>query len=182
MSSVRTITIPEKHYNNDPAKAKVHDMLGEMLDTTLLTFRKPSEIKVLHFAGIDAQETKAVYLSRGIPPQNITTLERDPEIAKVQESLGLGIVVINKTIEEYVKEQTSNNRRLDFNVVSLDFTSPLTKSGIGFMSYIKDKIMHNYLLFHSANLLRREANSRSAYSRISSVCVEHNNANLDKPK
>ncbi len=165
MSRVRTITTPEKHYDSDPAKAKVHTMLGEMLDATLLTFRKPSEIKVLHFAGIDAQETKAVYLSRGILPQNITTLERDPEIARAIESQSLGIKIINSDLEDYVRETA----RFGHNVISLDFTGPLSDSTMSSIGKLLHSSTERNIVLHTANLLRRNREEFLAVTGIDAI-------------
>jgi hypothetical protein len=153
----------EKHYDTDWAKAKVHAMLGEMLDKTLLTFKRPEDIRVLHFAGIDAQETKAVYLSRGIPPENITTLEQDPIIARGIEALGLGIKVINMTLKDYVIEQVTSGKRFKYDIISLDFTGPLSLEIEHTIRTAVFELSGNNFLFHSANLLKRDKNSLKTY-------------------
>ena len=144
-------------------KEKVHAMLGDMLDSTLLTFRKPSEIKVLHFAGIDAAETRRVYLSRDIPAGNITTLERNPQVAGQIRELGLGINVITKSLQEYVKEEVAQGRKFDFDVISLDFTGPPNAEDLLAIRVILDNSKKNHVLLHSANLLKRDANSLALY-------------------
>jgi hypothetical protein len=146
----------EKHYDTDWAKAKVHVLLGETLDKTLLTFKKPKEIRVLHFSGIDAQETKDVYLSRGIPAQNITTLERDPAIAERIDGLGLGIKVITNTLEDFVNDSASKGKKLDYDVISLDFTGPISTATLNLIHKTLSICSSNYLLLHTANLLKRD--------------------------
>ncbi len=153
----------QKHYASDPMKEKVHALLGDMLDSTLLTFRKPGEIKVLHFAGIDAAETQRVYLSRGIPAGNITTLERSPQVAEQIRKLGLGINVITKSLQEYVKEEVAQGRKFDFDVLSMDFTGPPNAEDLLTVRAIMDNSKKNHILLHSANLLKRDANSLILY-------------------
>jgi hypothetical protein len=155
----------EKHYANDWAKAKVHTLLGEMLENTLLTFKKPKDLRVLHFSGIDAQETKSVYLARGIPAKNIVSLERDANITKSIEGMDLGIRVVNKTLEAYIEESISNGGRIDFDVVSLDFTGPITMELLYSINDIA-RNCGNHILFHSANLLKRDPNTSILYGSV----------------
>lgn len=150
-----------KHYAGDWAKAKVHDALGEMLDTTVLTYMKPRDVRVLHFPGIDMAETERVYLARGIPPQNIIGLEHKCEIADVIEKRGLGIQVPRNSkgkplsLEEYVALHPSYN----FDVISLDYVGPLEDTDLLLLTKFLQKQQRNSFILHHANLLRRENNN-----------------------
>ncbi len=158
----------EKHYDTDWAKAKVHGLLGDMLDRSLLTFKKPSYIRVLHFAGIDAQETRSVYLTRDIPPANIVCLERETKIANAIDELGLGIKVINQDLTEFVRLE-SDKSEFGYNVVSLDFTSPISWKLLGTIADICERNVENHFIIHTANLVKRDRNNAFVYSMVSGL-------------
>ncbi len=145
----------DKHYAGDWAKAKVHALLGQTLDTTLLTYRKPKDIHVLHFPGIDMAETERVYLARGIPPQNIIGLERDKKIYESIQGRNTGIKMHYGTLEDWVSQQ----REIDFDVVSLDYTGPLEETDLLLLIKLLRKQQRNSFILHHANLLKRENNS-----------------------
>lgn len=151
----------DKHYNNDWAKAKVHTLLGEMLDQTVLTYRKPKDIHVLHFPGVDMAETERVYLARNIPPQNIVGLERERDIADAIEQRKRGIQIPRAkngrplSLEEYVTQ----HQAFDFDVVSLDYTGPLKDTDLLLLNILIQKQQRNSFILHHANLLRRESNA-----------------------
>ena len=155
----------EKHYNIDWAKTNVHEMLGGMLDSTILQNKKVQDVKVLHLAGIDAQETKTVYLSRGIIPQNITTVERDPSIARKIASNGLGITVVEGEVLNYITDIVTARKKHQFDVVSLDFTSPTNIELVHNVQAIIKTAGNPQILLHVANLLRREHNGKYIYGR-----------------
>lgn len=146
----------EKHYDSDWAKAKSRDLLKQMIDKTLLTFRKPSQLKVLCLPGIDAVEIFQVYDQLGIPRENIIGVEREKDIAREIERKKLGIQVVNNTLEDYVNSQ----EKIDLDIVSLDYTG--TFSGSQFMTANKifRKLARNHVVFHQANLVKRD---RAAY-------------------
>ena len=81
----------EKHYADDWAKAKSRDLVRDVIERNLLRIRKPKDLQVLCFPGIDATEVFQVYDSLGIPRENITGLERDPYVAEQIERKNLGI-------------------------------------------------------------------------------------------
>src|SRR6266540_1768384 len=106
----------EKHYSGDWAKAKSRDLVRDMIQNILLTFRKPKDLRVLCFPGIDVAEIFEVYDVLGIPRANILGVERERKIAYELESKKLGIQVVNQTLEDYVKEQ----KDFHFDIISLD--------------------------------------------------------------
>ena len=46
----------EKHYATDWAKAKSRDLVRDMIQKTVATFRESKDLRVLCFPGIDATE------------------------------------------------------------------------------------------------------------------------------
>ena len=66
----------EKRYHDDWAKTKSRDLVRLMIERTLLKFRRPKDIRVLCFPGIDAEEIIQVYDSLGIPRSNVVGVER----------------------------------------------------------------------------------------------------------
>ncbi len=147
-----------KHYDSDWAKAKSRDLVGKMLDKTILTFRKPKDVKVLHFGGVDLAEAKQVYLPRGIKPENIVSIERDRASAEAQRKLGLGVQVVNQDIVDYAKSEDIN-----FDVISLDYIGPITTKTLDILAMLSDKQKNNQFLLHHANLLRRDGDSERVY-------------------
>lgn len=150
-----------KHYDTDWAKAKSRDLVGKMLDETILTFRKPSQVKVLHFGGVDLAEAKQIYLPRGILPKNIVSIERERDIAQEQKRLGTGIKVVHSTLEGYLAQQ----EEIDFDVVSLDYIGPIGTNQESSLYSIRLKQNKKHFLFHIANLLRRDHKSVNSYAR-----------------
>ena len=76
----------QKHYSDDWAKSRSRDLVRGMIEDTVLQYRKPSQVTVLCFPGVDTTEIEEVYDPLGIPRENIIGLERDPEIAKLPPS------------------------------------------------------------------------------------------------
>ncbi len=141
-----------KHYDSDWAKAKSRDLVGKLLDETLLKFRRPQDLKVLHFGGLDLAEAQQVYLPRGILPQNIISIEQDRDIAQAQQAKGLGIQIVHATLEEYLNSQ----KEIDFDVVSLDYTGPLRTENLLMLDKIVRNQKKDHWLLHHANLARRD--------------------------
>lgn len=150
----------EKHYDTDWAKAKSRDLVGKMLDQTLLTFRKPSQIRVLHFGGVDLAEARQVYLPRGILPKNIVSVEREKDLAEKQRAQGTGIEVVHSTLDEYV---ANPKIPVDFDVVSLDYTGPVLHSELELIRSICSRQKRNTFLLHTANLIRRDHKTNVYY-------------------
>lgn len=149
----------EKHYADDWAKAKSRDLVRDVIERNLLRIRKPKDLQVLCFPGIDATEVFQVYDSLGIPRENITGLERDPYVAEQIERKNLGIKIVRKSVEDFVDEGES----LGFDVVSLDYTSPLTDSNTSTLKAIIRKNKQNEQVVHQANLAKRDGKNEEAY-------------------
>lgn len=148
----------DKHYENDWAKAKSRDLVGKMIDETLLTFRKPKDVKVLHFGGIDLTEACQVYLPRGIPAGNIVSIERDKKIAEAQKAQNTGIQVVHSTLEDYLAQQ----KEINFDVISLDYTGPFSNEHIKIMQELCRNSRNN-IVFHSAHSTKRERDNLQSY-------------------
>jgi len=148
-----------KRYSDDWAKARARDMLKDMIERTLLTFRKSQQLSVLCFPGIDAEEILQVYDKIGVPRKNIVGIEREKDIANALEKKDLGIKLNNCTLEEYLKEQ----KRCVFDVVSLDYIGPISVKQMRLLKDITYKQRRNHFVLHCANLIRRDKNSVPLY-------------------
>tara|TARA_Y100000310_G_scaffold242934_1_gene247211 strand:- start:6901 stop:8454 length:1554 start_codon:yes stop_codon:yes gene_type:complete len=158
----------EKHYNTDWAKAKSRDVLGDVIDRTLLKFRKPKNLRVLCFPGIDAQEIIQVYDARGIPRKNITGLERDRKTYEALLDKDLGINLVDSDSEKYFESQV----HIDFDIVSLDYIGPLTTAEHLLANKIARKQIKNYFVYHQVNTLSRDKCSENYYrsaARINAI-------------
>lgn len=151
----------EKHYAGDWAKAKSRDLVKGMIERTLLTFRKPKDISVLCFPGIDGAEVIQVYDALGIPRENVVGLERDPEIAEQIRANCPGIEVVNQSLEDYV----TGLDRHDFSVISLDYTGGVTNEQLETSRLLKYGARSDHLVFHSANLIKRDRRSYGLYAQ-----------------
>ncbi len=155
----------DKHYHDDWAKAKSRELVKSMIQRTILQKKKPEEIKVLCFPGIDAREVHEVYLPLGILPENLYGLERERDIANALEEKKLGIHIIRNargkplSLEEYVEQE----RKTNFDVVSLDFIGSLTTTQIDTMKILREKQQPREFVVHCANLLRRDGSSMAQY-------------------
>lgn len=149
----------EKDYANDSAKARSRDMVRDMISRTLLQFRKPSQLQVLCFPGVDAAEIYQVYDPLGIPRENVTGLERDPKVAHELEKKKLGIRIINHDVVDYIAAQD----RIGFDIVSLDYTGPIRSPQIGLLHEIAAKAQKNHMVVHQANLAKRDHLSELLY-------------------
>ncbi len=161
----------EKHYSDDWAKAKSRDLVRDVIKRTLLTFRKPKDLKVLCFPGIDATEVFQVYDALGIPRQNIVGLERDSYVADELEKKNLGIRVVRKSVEDFVEDESS----LPFDVVSLDYTGPISDEDILTLQFLSKKIGRDRFVLHQANLLKRDHKADYIYA----VGVAHSGKHKD---
>lgn len=149
----------EKRYNSDWAKAKSRELVKDVISRTLLSFRRPEDLRVLCFPGIDAEEIFKIYDSLGIPRGNIVGIEREAEIAEKIEQQNLGIKLIRGTLEDYIKEQVS----VAFDVVSLDYIGPLSSSQVSSLQQLTAKQQKNHFVLHTANLLRRDQKAMPWY-------------------
>lgn len=149
----------EKHYAADPVKAKARDVLADMIERTLLTFRKPEQLQVLCFPGIDAAEVIQVYDRLGIPRANVTGLEREAKYIPHIKQAAPGIRVINETFEDYVASQDS----LVYDVISTDYVGPMLDAQDQARSQLRNKMVRNHFVFHAANLVRRDHHSYGLY-------------------
>lgn len=142
----------EKHYADDWAKSKTRVMVYDLIERTLLRTRKPSQLYVLCFPGVDATEVYEVYDRLRIPRQNITGVERDPQVAQELINKNLGIRIVTGTLEDYV----SKVRNLFFDVVSLDYTGPIIPTHINTLQQIGSRQLKNEWILHHANLAKRD--------------------------
>ena len=149
----------EKRYYSDWAKAKSRELVKDMIQKTLLKFRKPEELRVLCFPGIDAEEIFQVYDFLGIPRKNIVGVERESDIADILEEKDLGIEVVRETVEDYIRQQ----QHVAFDVVSLDYIGPLNHDQMETLTAIAQKQIKNHFVLHTANLLRRDKDSTLLY-------------------
>ena len=149
----------EKRYQSDWAKAKSRDLVKDMIQKTLLKFRKPEELSVLCLPGIDAEEIFQVYDALGIPRKNIVGVERESDIADALEQKDLGIKLFKGDLEDYINEQPI----IDFDVVSLDYTGIVSLAQILTLRSISEKQKRNHFVLHSANSLRRDKQSNFLY-------------------
>jgi hypothetical protein len=149
----------EKQYNQDWAKAKSRDLVKEMIARTLLRFRKPAELRVLCFPGIDAEEVFQVYDPLGIPRENVVGVEREADIADKLEQKSLGIKIERTTVEDYISRTTD----LAFDVISLDYIGPPSGEMLDVLYKIARKQERNHFVLHVANLLRRDKNTNVMY-------------------
>ena len=150
----------KKHYAGDWAKAKSRDLVKGMIERTLLTFRKPEDISVLCFPGIDGAEVIQVYDALGIPRENVVGLERDPEIAGQIEANCPGIQVVNQTLEDYVAER----ERFNFDVVSTDYTGGVNNSQITTTSLLAKGMRKDRFIINITNIIKRDPNSFGIYA------------------
>jgi hypothetical protein len=144
----------DKRYHDDWAKVKSRTLVKDMIERALLPKRRPSNLYVLCFPGIDAREIYEVYDPLGIPRENIVGLERDQAIAKELEAKRLGIKVVPKSLDEYL----GTLRQSHFDVVSLDYTGPVRADTVNTLHAIRQKQFKSEWVLHHANLARRDPN------------------------
>jgi hypothetical protein len=149
----------QKHYNDDWAKSRSRDLVRGMIEDTVLQYRKPSQVTVLCFPGVDATEIEEVYDPLGISRENIIGLERDPEIASEIESRGLGIQVVPEEFGDYV----ARRNKLQLDVVSLDYTGSLTIAELDDLRKLRKQNKKKQFLLHVANLMKRDRKSTGLY-------------------
>jgi len=154
-----TYSQAEKNYGTDWAKEQSRDLQRDVIGRTLLKFRKPSQLRVLFFPGVDAAEVHQVYDPLGIPRENLVGIERDRHVYDHLQSQGLGIQLVKASIEDYVESQD----RFDFDVVSLDYIGPITRTQELTLRKILGDSTKNHLVLHCANLLRRDYLAKQHY-------------------
>jgi hypothetical protein len=151
--------MPEKHYEGDWAKSKSRDLLGDMMDTTLLKYLKPSALSCLILPGIDAAEVFQIFKPRSIPMRNITGFEEKHDVADRIETKNLGIILRRQSVEDYF----SNEHKFAYDVISLDYTGTLTTNTIHTLMDIRDKQTRNSFVLHIVNLIKRDSRSLPLY-------------------
>ncbi|MEK6894489.1 MAG: hypothetical protein AABX10_03430, partial [Nanoarchaeota archaeon] len=151
----------DKRYGNDWAKSKSRDLVRGMVQRNL-GYKKPQDLKVLCFPGNEAAEVREVYDPLGIPRGNIIGVERDKDVADKIRAQNLGIQVVNQTLEDYVASQNS----LDFDVVSLDYSGPLSIDEMVLLGQISKKQGKSNFLLHVANLAKRDREVYDYYVAI----------------
>lgn len=149
----------DKHYDDDWAKYKSRELVKEVVQKNVLTYKKPKDIKVLCFPGIDAAEVIQVYDALGIPRGNIVGLERERAVYSPLESKKLGIDLKRSRLEDFV----FGLKEHEFDVVSLDFSGPLSRPYLLAIEMLCDKQKRNHFVLHCANLLCRDGNSHNIY-------------------
>ena len=149
----------EKHYDSDWAKSKSRDLVGGTIQDTLLTFRKPQDLRVLCLPGRDAIEIYEIYDPLGIPRENIVGVEMRKDYVKELEAKNLGIQIVPTTLEAYIAGQNSFN----FDIVSLDYTGVLNHKQTGLLSKISKLQNRNHFILHCANSVRRDQKSLNHY-------------------
>lgn len=148
-----------KRYNTDWAKAKSRKIVKDTIAGTLLTFDRPENLRVLCFPGVDAAEIYQVYDSLGIPRTNIVGIEKDQSVANSLEARSLGIEIIRKPVEDYIASQ----RSIEFDIVSLDYTGPLSNQELETLDDMVNKQRKNQFVLHVTNLLKRDSSSTPLY-------------------
>jgi hypothetical protein len=149
----------EKHYATDWAKAKTRDLIKEMGVGHLLPLKRPEDMKVLCFPGIDGAEIPQIYDQWRVPRQNIVGVEREPHIADTLERKNLGIQLYKGSVEEYIKRSDY----LFFDCISLDYIGPINQNQINTIRSIVKKQRTNQFILHVANLMRRDQDSVDLY-------------------
>ena len=111
--------------------------------------------------GQDAIEVTDVYLALGVPLNNITGIERDPEIAKRIKEVYPALNLINKDLASYVLDKKSTQ----FDVVSLDYTGIFKNSDLESAQTIIEKQTKSHYLLHFAHSGRRDGQSQILYKK-----------------
>ncbi len=148
-----------KDYAGDWAKAKSRVLHKEMLDRTLLKFRKPKDIKVLFFPGVDATEVHEVYDPLGIPRENLLGIERDREVYEHLKGQDLGIQLVRGSLEGYVELE----ERFDFDDISVDYVGSITRTQELTLRKILGNSSKNHLVLNCVNSITRDHLSRDMY-------------------
>lgn len=148
-----------KHYTGDWAKDKSRMVVKNTLESTLLTFRKPKDLNVLCFPGIDAKEITDIYDPLGIPRKNIIGIECDKRVADELERKNLGIQLVRGKVEDYLSHQ----KTLSLDVVSLDYTQPVHETELDMIYDMLLKQQRGTFILHVANSVKRDSQSDSIY-------------------
>lgn len=148
-----------KRYDTDWAKAKARKIVKDTIADTLLVSERPENLRVLCLPGVDATELTQVYLPLGIPKTNIVGVEKDEDIANLLKSKHLGIEIVRSSVEDYIASQ----KTIDFDVISLDYTGPLSNQQLETLGEIIRKQTRNQFVLHTANLLKRDGLSAPFY-------------------
>jgi hypothetical protein len=150
----------DKHYNNDWAKSKSRELVRDFAAKTIMKIVDPKYAKVLCFPGQELAEVYQVYDALGIPRENITGIEKYKSIADKITEQKSGINLVNSSLEDFVDSQ----KDFDFDIVSLDYTSPINNSQMLTISKISNRQTNNHFLLHQANLIKRDSHSLGTYA------------------
>ena len=165
-----------KAYGTDWAKSKSRDLVRDMAKRTIMTYRKPEDVKVLCFPGYDAAEIFEVYDQLGIPRENIVGVEREEDVADKLEGDDLGIKLYRGELEDWVASQNG----LDLDIVSLDYTNPITPEELYSLHDIKRLQGIEGFILHHANSARRDAQCNEIYAEGHLLSSPSKNRNLGK--
>lgn len=158
--------MPDKHYDNDHAKAKSRALVRDEIKSTLLGFRKPNDLRVLCLPGRDALEIYQVYDELGIPRHNVTGLEMIPELYREIKSKVPDIDLKQVRLADFVERE----ERLPYDVISLDFTQNYTEELNDDIINVVGKILPRNFLFHLAVLAKRE-NEKSKLKLVNTTKI-----------
>jgi len=147
-----------KRYNSDWAKSKSRSMVRDLISRSLLPVSRPQDLRVLCFPGVDAAEIFEVYDKLEIPRENITGLEREKEIADILHDKQLGIEVVNDSLDQFV----ASHEEFCYDIISLDFIGPIGRELNSAWRLLRKNTGRD-IVFHTANLVRRDHRSKGIY-------------------
>lgn len=105
-----------KETYNYASKQKIRQELREFIEKNYSKQGQRKSLKILTLMGHEEHELTEIWDSLEIPRQNISVIERNPEIYELIKNKNLGIKLINNSLEDYVLK--SNDK---FNIINLDF-------------------------------------------------------------
>ena len=145
----------------DPAKQLARIKQREFIQKNLLPFKRPDQIYVLCFPGAENEGEEAleyfeIYKPLGIPPQNITGLEMDPEKCQRLRDLNLGLNVVCQEDIHFLEQ--AKTLRMEWDIISLDYTwyfQPKSMYAIDLIT--NDRLMSNTGVLVTNYLGRRDS-------------------------
>lgn len=128
---------------NDPVKQAAREKLLQFASKNL-DYKRSRDIKVVCFPGAEkdgeeALEVKEVYAKMGIPPGNITGLEKDPLIAQRLRNANLGINVIENYDWDFFSRTNTK-----FDIISLDYLGQQTQKQLETLEIIARRGILNH--------------------------------------
>lgn len=105
-----------KESYNYASKQKIRKELKDFIEKNYPKQGQRKGLKVLSLMGHEEHELNTIYDPLEIPRQNITVVERNPEIYNIIKNKNLGVKTIEGTLEEYVLKTKEK-----FNIINLDF-------------------------------------------------------------